>query len=117
MLSRMVTSRLSFFRCVLACALVVFGVGLEGLQRGGAQTTLFEGARLIVGDGSAPIENSAFLVEGETFAWVGRKGERQPSSGTRRVELTGKTVIPALIDGHNNIGLVNERDGRNSKAN
>jgi imidazolonepropionase-like amidohydrolase len=78
---------------------------------------LFEDARLIVGDGSAPIENSAFLVEGETFTWVGKKGERQPSSGTRRVDLTGKTVIPALIDGHDHIGLVNERDGSNSKAN
>ena len=117
MLTHMATSRLSFFRCVLACALVLFGAGLEGLQRGEAQATLFEGARLIVGDGSAPIENSAFLVDGETFAWVGRKGERQPSSGTRRVDLTGKTVIPALIDGHNHIGLVNEHDGSNSKAN
>ena len=78
MLTRMVTSRLSLFRCMLACALILFGAGLDGLQRGEARTTLFEGARLIVGDGSAPIENSAFLVEGETFTWVGKKGERQP---------------------------------------
>jgi imidazolonepropionase-like amidohydrolase len=33
------------------------------------------------------------------------------------VDLTGKTVIPALIDGHNHIGLVNERDGSNTKKN
>ena len=38
----------------------------------------FEGARLIVGDGRAPIENSAFLVEERTFTWVGRQGEREP---------------------------------------
>jgi len=31
--------------------------------------------------------------------------------------LTGKTVIPTLIDGHNHIGLVNEKDGSNKKAN
>ena len=79
--------------------------------------TWFEGARLIVGDGSAPIENAAFLVEGETFAWVGKQGQRQPPSGATRVDLTGKTVMPALIDGHNHIGLVNEKDGSNSKAN
>jgi imidazolonepropionase-like amidohydrolase len=77
----------------------------------------FEGARLIVGDGTAPIESSAFLVEGDVFAWVGRKGERQPPAGATRVDLTGKTVIPALIDGHNHIGLVNEKDGSNTKAN
>jgi imidazolonepropionase-like amidohydrolase len=34
-----------------------------------------------------------------------------------RVNVSGKTVIPALIDGHNHLGLVNERDGSNSKAN
>jgi imidazolonepropionase-like amidohydrolase len=77
----------------------------------------FEGARLIVGDKTAPIPNSAFLVEGDTFTWVGRKGERQPPAGAMRVDLTGKTVIPALIDGHNHIGLVNEKDGSNTKAN
>ena len=117
MLTRMMTGGISPFRCALACAVVLFGAGLEGLQRGETRTTLFEGARLIVGDGTAPIENAAFLVDGETFTWVGRKGERQLSSSMRRVDLTGKTVIPALIDGHNHIGLVNERDGSNSKAN
>jgi imidazolonepropionase-like amidohydrolase len=77
----------------------------------------FEGARLIVGDRTPVIESSAFLVEGDSFTWVGRKGERQPPAGATRVDLTGKTVIPALIDGHNHIGLVNEKDGSNAKAN
>ena len=31
--------------------------------------------------------------------------------------VTGKTVMPTLIDGHNHIGLVNEKDGSNKKAN
>ena len=86
-------------------------------QQQTGQTTLFEGARLIVGDGSAPIENSAFVVQGDSITWVGRRGERQAPAGARRVDLTGKTVMPSLIDGHNHIGLVNERDGSNSKAN
>jgi imidazolonepropionase-like amidohydrolase len=77
----------------------------------------FEGARLIIGDKSPVIENSAFLVEGDSFTWVGKKGERQPPANVTRVDLTGKTVIPALIDGHNHIGLVNEKDGSNTKAN
>src|SRR5437879_1089259 len=77
----------------------------------------FEGARLIIGDKSPTIENSAFLVEGDSFTWIGKKGERQPPANATRVDLTGKTVIPALIDGHNHIGLVNEKDGSNTKAN
>jgi imidazolonepropionase-like amidohydrolase len=77
----------------------------------------FEGARLIIGDKSPTIESSAFLVEGDSFTWVGKKGERQPPANATRVDLTGKTVMPALIDGHNHIGLINEKDGSNTKAN
>src|SRR5215813_361380 len=77
----------------------------------------FEGARLIIGDRTPAIENSAFLVEGDTFTWVGKKGDRQPPANAIRVDLTGKTVIPTLIDGHNHIGLINEKDGSNKKAN
>jgi imidazolonepropionase-like amidohydrolase len=77
----------------------------------------FENARLVVGDRTPAIESSAFLVEGDSFTWVGRKGERQPPADATRIDLTGKTVIPALIDGHNHIGLVNEKDGTNRKSN
>jgi imidazolonepropionase-like amidohydrolase len=68
--------------------------------------TLFEGARLISGDGSAPIEVSAFVVENDTFTRVGTRGELSVPQGTPRVDLTGKTVIPALIDGHSHIGYM-----------
>src|SRR5262245_56779550 len=54
--------------------------------------TVFEGARLITGDGTAPIENSAFIVEGNLFSRVGRRGQIQIPAGARHVDLTGKTV-------------------------
>src|SRR5687768_14557343 len=59
-------------------------------QAGSSGPVWLEGARLIVGDGSAPIENSAFVVEGDSFTWVGRRGERQPPQGAARVDLSGK---------------------------
>jgi len=93
----------------------VFAVAAHA-QRGTNTSTWFEGSRLIVGDGST-IENAAFLVEGEAFTWVGKQGQRQPPQGATRVDLAGKTVMPSLIDGHNHIGLINENDGSNSKAN
>jgi imidazolonepropionase-like amidohydrolase len=77
--------------------------------------TWFEGARLITGDGST-IEGSAFLVEGGAFTWVGDAGEREPPEGAARVDLRGRTVIPALIDGHQHIGLTNVKDGTSSKS-
>jgi imidazolonepropionase-like amidohydrolase len=109
---------MSLSRILPCCLIVAFAcVLLAGFQGGTSGPVWFEGARLIVGDGSAPVENSAFVVEGDTFTWVGKKGERQPPQGAVRVDLSGKTVMPSLIDGHNHIGLVNERDGSNSKAN
>ena len=62
--------------------------------------TAFTGARVIVGDGSDPIENATFVVEGERFVAVGPSGDVEVPAGAERVDLTGRTVIPALIDTH-----------------
>jgi len=83
----------------------------------GNRTIVFEGARLITGDGSAPIENSAFVIQNNRFTTVGRKGEVQAPPGATRVDLTGKTVIPGLVDVHSHFGFLNQRDGSMSKAN
>jgi imidazolonepropionase-like amidohydrolase len=91
-------------------ALLLAGTSVPkaGQQRTGTTTraTLYEGARLITGDGGAPIENSAFLVEGTKFSRVGRKGELKAPPGAARVDLTGKTVIPGLVDAHSHIGYM-----------
>ena len=91
-------------------------VSAQALEAG-RDATWFEGAALIDGSGGAPVGDSAFLVEDGVFAWVGRQGERQVPDGAERVDLSGKTVIPALIDAHQHIGLTNVKDGTHSKDN
>jgi imidazolonepropionase-like amidohydrolase len=71
-----------------------------------APATVFEGARLITGENEPPIENSAFVIEGGRIAAVGRRGEVTVPAGAGRVDLVGKTVIPALIDAHSHIGYM-----------
>jgi imidazolonepropionase-like amidohydrolase len=66
----------------------------------GPPTTVFEGARVIVGDGSAPIENAVVVVRDNQFVQVGRAGEVQVPEGATRVDLAGKTVMPAILDAH-----------------
>ena len=73
-----------------------------------AAVTVFEGARLIVGDGSAPIADSAFLVENGRFTAVGRKGQIKAPAGAARVDLTGKTVMPAIVDAHKHLAVTRE---------
>ena len=80
-----------------------------------AQVTVFEGARLITGDGGAPIENSAFIIENGRFTLVGLRGEIPVPPGAARVELAGKTVMPTMVDLHGHIGFQNVAQGTMSK--
>ena len=98
----MCRARTIFYRSI---AVLLFAAGITaGLLAWQAPqsgtVTVYEGARLIVGDGSAPIENSAFVVQGDRFTEVGRRGQLKVPAGARRVDLTGKTVIPAIVDAH-----------------
>ena len=56
----------------------------------------------------APIENSAFIVDDNTFSRVGKKGELQAPAGAVRIDLAGKTVIPGLVDAHSHIGYMKD---------
>ena len=69
-----------------------------------AAPVLFEGARLVVDARRAPLENAAFLVDNGRIVKIGKTGELKAPAGAARVDLTGKTVIPALIDPHVHLG-------------
>lgn len=74
-----------------------------------SNVTVFEGARVIVGDGSAPIENAIFIVEDGRFRRVGRPPMLNLiPEGATRVDLTGKTVMPAIVDTHTHMPTVRE---------
>jgi imidazolonepropionase-like amidohydrolase len=83
----------------------------------GVGATIFEGARLITGDGSAPVERSAFVVENGSIVAVGRQGELSAPAGAARVDLTGKTVMPSLIDAHSHLGYTDVKTMTTAAAN
>ncbi len=85
---------------VLAFVAVIFAGLVAGQAPQSAGATVYEGARLIVGDGSAPIDNSAFVVQGNRFTEIGRRGQVKVPAGAARVDLSGKTVMPAIVDAH-----------------
>ena len=64
---------------------------------------VFEGARLIAGDGSAAIENSVIMVQDGVFINVGAADELNVPPGGQRIDLTGKTVMPAIVDAHKHV--------------
>ncbi len=51
---------------------------------------VFEGARLITGDGSAPITDAVFIVANGQFTAVGRKGQINVPASAVHLDLTGR---------------------------
>ncbi len=101
-----------FVTVLSCCFLLTAACSRPAPQSPEVSATLFEGARLITGDGSAPIENSAFLIENAKITAVGRKGDVAAPAGAARVDLTGKTVMPALVDTHTHLGWAIIKTGR-----
>lgn len=87
--------------------------GLQGLQRFvvasaivaaatvGAQSnvTVFEGGRVIVGDGTV-IDSASVVVTGDRITQVGPAASIKAPAGATRVSLAGKTMMPAIVDTH-----------------
>ena len=96
------TNKMRSALCLMAALLAAH---LGGPRHVLAQNaTVYEGARLIIGDESPPIENSAFVVNGGRFTRIGQRGQVQAPPGAARVDLTGKTVMPALVSTHFHMG-------------
>jgi imidazolonepropionase-like amidohydrolase len=78
---------------------------------------VFEGARLITGDGATPIEDSAFVIQNGRITQVGRKGQVTVPAGATRIDLTGKTVMPGIVDAHGHPGFLDMVTGTMAKQN
>ncbi len=61
--------------------------------------TVFEGARVLVGDGNV-IENAILVVDNDRLVAIGGAGSVEVPAGAARVDLSGRTVMPAIIDTH-----------------
>ncbi len=106
------------YALLVACLVWAFGdsSAVRSQTPATPSVTVFEGARLITGDGSAPIEDSAFMVENGVFTQIGRRGELPAPAGAAHVDLRGKTVMPTLTDLHGHFGFQNVPEGTMSKA-
>ncbi|MED5413225.1 MAG: hypothetical protein VYE30_12860, partial [Pseudomonadota bacterium] len=63
---------------------------------------LFQNARIVIGDGGI-IENGSLFIENGAITGVSSQ-TFAAQAGTIVVDASGKTIIPALIDGHSHLG-------------
>ena len=81
---------------ILLVCVSVLAVATTAAQ---SKITVFEGARVIIGDGKT-IDNGTIVVEGDRFTQVGPAASVKVPAGATRVSVTGKTVMPAIVDSH-----------------
>ena len=73
-----------------------------------AATRAFTGFTLIDGTGRAPIPNATLLVRDGRIIAAGPAARVRIPAGAERVSLTGKFVLPGLINGHGHAGSVTD---------
>lgn len=71
-----------------------------------SQPVLLHNARLIDGNGQAPVADAALLLEGERVRWVGPRASLPADiRDVQWVDLGGRTVCPGFIDTHVHFAL------------
>lgn len=91
-----------FTRTAVLLSSIMFGL-VAMAQSPSEEYVLLEHLRVIVGDGPV-LSDTSVLLRGDTIAAVGTNAELTIPTGTRRVDLAGKTMMPAMIDAHAHLG-------------
>ena len=112
----MTLHRIAPLSVVAAAIAVTSAVTVPAQSPGGVKA--FTGARVIDGTDRAPIDNATIVVRDGRVVAVGPAARVTVPAGAERVSLTGKTVIPGLINAHGHVGnTVGLQQGRYSADN
>jgi imidazolonepropionase-like amidohydrolase len=72
----------------------------------GAQAQIvLKGARLIDGTGRPAVENAVVVIDGDRIVAAGKAGSVSMPKGADVRDVSGKTIMPALINLHGHLGL------------
>ncbi|WP_440999406.1 amidohydrolase family protein [Fodinibius sp. SL11] len=66
-------------------------------------TKVFKGAKIIPISGE-PIDNGVLITKGDKIVAVGSEGEVDIPSNAREFDVSGKVIMPGLVDSHSHIG-------------
>ncbi len=69
-----------------------------------AQTTVLDGFTLIDGTGRPPVTNAAMIIVDGRIQWDGPESELQAPPGAQVMHLTGRFVMPGIVNLHGHLG-------------
>jgi imidazolonepropionase-like amidohydrolase len=95
----------SYTFVILAAFLAMLVVCPRAGAQAGARRIALKGARLIDGTGKPAIENSVLVIEGDHVVAAGTAAAVSIPKDAVVQDVTGKTIMPALINLHGHLGL------------
>jgi imidazolonepropionase-like amidohydrolase len=95
----------STFLSVLSISLLLFSCGKQTEEQASGMTA-FTGASIFDGTGSDPIPNGVLVVRDGRIVSVGPAETTEIPDDAERIDLTGKWIIPGLINAHGHVGNV-----------
>jgi Tol biopolymer transport system component/imidazolonepropionase-like amidohydrolase len=63
-------------------------------------TLVLKGARVITMKGDEVLENADIVINGNRIASIGPSGKASIPAGAKTIDVSGKTIIPGMIDTH-----------------
>jgi imidazolonepropionase-like amidohydrolase len=85
------------------CATLLLALAAAPPLAGQERAQVFRGARIIPIT-SAPIDGGVLVVQGGKIVAVGREGAVRIPNGAEVHDVTGKVIMPGLVDTHSHIG-------------
>jgi imidazolonepropionase-like amidohydrolase len=79
---------------------------LSGALPLAAETTVLQHCTLIDGSGKAPVRDASIVITDGRVQYAGPASGAKPPAGAQTVDLTGKFVIPGIINLHGHLGNV-----------
>ena len=105
---------LSAFLVTALCFVLRPSAGAQTPARAKPRPVVLQGARLIDGTGRSPIENSVVVIEGSQIVAAGKAGAVSIPKDAAVQDVSGKTIMPAIVNLHGHLGLSN--NGADSAA-
>ncbi|HYT06531.1 MAG TPA: amidohydrolase family protein [Rugosimonospora sp.] len=104
----------AFLGVFLLILMVCPRAGAQAPTQTKARQVVLKGARLIDGTGRPAIENSVLVIEGKQIVAAGKAGAVSIPKDAVVEDVSGKTIMPAIINLHGHLGLSN--NGADSAA-
>ncbi len=94
------------FRMIVTFIVSVAALTMPAADPLAAQITVLEHATVIDGSGRAPIANATIVIAGDKIREIGPASQVKAPANAQTVDLSGKTIMPGIINLHGHVGMV-----------